>query len=226
LCGGIPADQGGRRAGQIAQVSLGCLTKAGALIAGFRQNPDLPNELVPASGDRADQVAVPAQDRPQRRDVSLQIVFLDDAVGPYPAHQRVLGDYHPACLDERHQDVECAAAELNRLTVSNDFAAIRNRPNPMLAGRSTPPTMPATIRRVCGNSRFFAESWRPCVAAAAFGEFGRSFQSAPKESCDPVRQLHGPVTAKLCVLAICGLHLDFDLGRRAPVLTFYEMPIL
>lgn len=37
-------------------------TEAGALVAGLRQSPDLPNKLVAASRDRTDQVAVLAQD--------------------------------------------------------------------------------------------------------------------------------------------------------------------
>jgi hypothetical protein len=52
------------------------------------------------------------------------------AAGPYPCHQRVLADDRPARLDQRHQDIECTAAELNRLSVSNHFAAMRQHPEP------------------------------------------------------------------------------------------------
>lgn len=105
-------------------------TEAGALIVPVRPSLYLTKELVAASRDRADQVAVRAQDGPQRRDVGLQVVFLDDPVGPYARHDRVFGDHRPARLDQCHQDIECADAELNRLAVSNYFAAMRQHPEP------------------------------------------------------------------------------------------------
>jgi hypothetical protein len=90
--------------------------------------------------------------------VGLQIVFLDDPVRPYPPHQRVLGDCRSACLDQCHRYIECAAADLNRLSVSNHFAAMRKHPEPpepMLAGRPAITTMSARafseISDFCGK---------------------------------------------------------------------------
>jgi hypothetical protein len=62
--------------------------------------------------------------------VGLQVVFLDDLAGPYPRHQRVLADDRPARLDQRHQYIKGAPAELNRLSVSYHFAAMRQHPEP------------------------------------------------------------------------------------------------
>jgi hypothetical protein len=45
----------------------------------------------------------------------LQIVLVDDPIGPDARHQRVFVDDRTARLDQRHQYVEGAAAELDRL---------------------------------------------------------------------------------------------------------------
>ena len=130
----IPADQLRNRLRHISwrKRSRRCLarTEAGALIVPVRPSLYLTNELVAASRDRADQIAVRPQGGSQRRDMGLQVVFLYDPAGPYPPHQRVLGDYGTTRLDQRHQDIECRAAELNRLAVSNHFAAMRQHPEP------------------------------------------------------------------------------------------------
>jgi hypothetical protein len=56
------------------------------------------------------------------------IVFLDDPVRPHPRHQRVLADDLSARLDQRRQHVEGAPAELDRLAVSKQLAAMRQHP--------------------------------------------------------------------------------------------------
>ena len=105
-------------------------TQAGAIIAALRQSQDLADELVAASGYRADHLAVAAQGGSQGRDVGLQIVFLDDPAGPYPCHQRVLADDGAACLDQRQQDIKRAPAQLSRLAVDEELAAMRQNPEP------------------------------------------------------------------------------------------------
>jgi hypothetical protein len=42
------------------------------------------------------------------------LVLLDDPVGPYARHQRVLADDLAARLNQRHQHVKSAPAELDR----------------------------------------------------------------------------------------------------------------
>jgi hypothetical protein len=53
---------------------------------------------------------------------------LDDPVGPHARHQRVLGDDGSARLDQRHQHVEGAPAELDRPAVGEQLAAMRQHP--------------------------------------------------------------------------------------------------
>src|SRR5690349_11825359 len=48
----------------------------------------------------------------QRRDVDVQIVFLDRAPGPQPRHQLLLADDDASCRCEQAEDIECPPAEL------------------------------------------------------------------------------------------------------------------
>jgi hypothetical protein len=49
--------------------------------------------------------------------VDLKGVLLNNSVGPDAGHQRVLVDDGAARIDQRHQQVEGAAAELDRLAI-------------------------------------------------------------------------------------------------------------
>ena len=70
-------------------------------------------EAVAASGHRGD--GQRPEQLAQRQHVHLQVVLLDDEAGPDDLHQLVLGDDAVAPLDERDEEVEGAAAQLERL---------------------------------------------------------------------------------------------------------------
>ncbi|HEV7995173.1 MAG TPA: hypothetical protein VGP52_02825 [Stellaceae bacterium] len=128
---GIPADQLGNRLRQVRrrQGRRGH-PGAGALVRARRQDADLAGELVAASGDRADQLALRPKGGAQRRDMRLQIVFFDDPVGPDAAHQHVFADDRSAGFDQSCQHVEGAPADLDRAAVGKQFAAVRRKPEP------------------------------------------------------------------------------------------------
>jgi hypothetical protein len=124
----FPADQLGNRLRLIRRDQNGSRHRGAridALVRARRQKADLARELVTASGDRADQGALRSEGGAQRRNVRLQIVFLDDPVGPHARHQRVLADDGSPRLDQRHQHVEAAAAELDRSAVGEQLATMR-----------------------------------------------------------------------------------------------------
>jgi hypothetical protein len=129
----VPANQLGNRLRQICWRQRRCGQRrrhscASALVWARRQNAGFAGELVAAPGDGADQIPLCAKGSAQCRDLGLQAVFLDDAVWPHPRHQRVLGDNPAARLDQRHQDVEGAPAELDRPAVGEQLAAVRRYP--------------------------------------------------------------------------------------------------
>jgi hypothetical protein len=129
----VPADQLGNRRRQVCRWQRRCGLRRGharncRLVRAPRQHADLAGKLVAASGDRADQIPLRPEGGAQRRDLGLQIVFLDDPVGPHARHQRVLADDLAARLDQRHQHIEGAPAELDRLAVSDELAAVRHHP--------------------------------------------------------------------------------------------------
>jgi hypothetical protein len=72
----------------------------------------------------------PPRRRAQRRDLGLQLVLLDDPVGPYARHQRIFADHRSARLDQRHRTLKIKGtpAELDRLAVSKQLAAMRQHP--------------------------------------------------------------------------------------------------
>jgi hypothetical protein len=90
--------------------------------------------------------------------MGLQIVFLDDPVRPHPARDSVLGDHHPACLDQppghrmRGRRPWSASCQQSVRGYAGAPGTIRNQCS--LVGHH--PHVPA-IWRVCGNSRFFCE---------------------------------------------------------------------
>jgi hypothetical protein len=57
----------------------------------------------------------------QGRDLHLQVVFLDDEPRPDQVEQLVLGEDAVAVVDERHEDVEGAAAERGRLALDEQL---------------------------------------------------------------------------------------------------------
>ena len=86
---------------------------------------DLGRKLVAASGHGTDQIAIRTECGTQRRNLPLEIIFLDDPVGPHARHQRILGNHCAARLDQRHQHVESATAELDRSAAGEQLTAMR-----------------------------------------------------------------------------------------------------
>jgi len=64
----------------------------------------------------------------QRLDLGAQITLFDDPAGPSAADQLVLADDCSVRLDQCHQHVEGAPAELYRPAVGKNFAAMRQDP--------------------------------------------------------------------------------------------------
>ena len=93
-----------------------------------RDRADLAGELVASPGNRADQAAVGRECLTQRRDLGLQAVVFDDPIWPDAIHQRVLIDYSTGRLDERHQHIERAPAELHPPALGEKLAAMRQDP--------------------------------------------------------------------------------------------------
>jgi hypothetical protein len=86
---------------------------------------DLAGELVALPGHRLDQVAVRTEGLAQRPNLALQPVFLDDPARPDPAQQLILTEDSPRRLEQRHQQVEGAAAEPYRPALREQLAAMR-----------------------------------------------------------------------------------------------------
>jgi hypothetical protein len=60
--------------------------------------------------------------------LGLKGVFLNVAVGPDPAHQRVLAEDSPASLDQRHENIKGTPADPDRSAVEQKLAAMRQNP--------------------------------------------------------------------------------------------------
>jgi hypothetical protein len=96
-------------------------------LAGPAAHTNLAGELVAATGDRPDQIGV-RQGYAQRPYLGAQIAFFDDPARPDAADQLVLADDRPVGLDQRHEHIEGAPAELYRPAVGENFAAMRQDP--------------------------------------------------------------------------------------------------
>jgi len=70
---------------------------------------DARREAIAAARNRRDQLA--AEHLAQGTDLRLQVVLLDDHIGPDEIHQLVFGNEAAGALDQRDQHVECARAE-------------------------------------------------------------------------------------------------------------------
>ena len=85
-------------------------------------------ELVASSGDRADQAAIRREGVAQCRDLDVQVVLFDDLVRSDTLDQRVFAHHSPRRLDQRHQHIEGAPAEMDRSTIGKELAAVRQNP--------------------------------------------------------------------------------------------------
>ena len=139
----IPANQLGNRLRQVGRRQLsghppvatgfagigrrGSHCRAGIGLRAGRYGVDLAGELVAASGDGTDQIAIRTESGAQRRNLPLEIIFLDDPVGPDARHQRILGNHCAPRFDQRHQHVKGATAELDRPAIGEQLAAMRQQ---------------------------------------------------------------------------------------------------
>ena len=85
-------------------------------------------EFVTSPGDRADQVAVRPEGSTQRRDLRLQIIFLNNPARPDTLNQRVLAHHGPSRLDQGHQQVKRATAKFHPPIVGKQFASLHQDP--------------------------------------------------------------------------------------------------
>jgi hypothetical protein len=86
---------------------------------------DVGRKLVTASGHGTDQIAVRTESGAQSRDLPLEIVFLDNPIRPHARHQRILGNHRSVRLEQHHQHVKSATAELDRPAIGDQLAAMR-----------------------------------------------------------------------------------------------------
>ena len=93
-----------------------------------RDRADLSGKLVTSSGDGADQVTVRPEGSAQRRDLRLQIIFLNNPARPDTLDQRVLAHNGTARLDQGHQQVNRAPAKFHRPIVGKHLASLQQDP--------------------------------------------------------------------------------------------------
>jgi hypothetical protein len=110
------ADEARQRLRQVVS-SLGPRRRGGAR-GNHRQR-----EPVAAAGARRDRAG--AERLAQRGDLHLQVVLLDDDVGPHLGDQVVLGDELAGARDQRAQHVERAAAQRDGPSVRAEKLALR-----------------------------------------------------------------------------------------------------
>src|SRR5260370_35041626 len=96
-----------------------------AAIRARRSDADLAGELITAPGDRPDEIAVRAESGAQCRNLNLQIVLLDDAIRPYALHHSALADDRSLRIDQCHEHVKSAPADLDWSSVGKELAAVR-----------------------------------------------------------------------------------------------------
>jgi hypothetical protein len=102
-----------------------CRARIGLRAGGWGIDPG--GKLVTASGERTDQIAIRTESGTQSRNLQLQIIFLDDPIGPHAGHQSIFGNYCSPRLDQRHQQVKGAPAELDRPAIGEQLAATRQQ---------------------------------------------------------------------------------------------------
>ena len=88
---------------------------------------DIARELIAAANDCANNI-VARKSFAQGLYLRVQIVLLDNPPRPDPRHQLAFADDGTVGLDQRHEHIESASAELQRLTVGKNFAPPRHHP--------------------------------------------------------------------------------------------------
>ncbi len=89
-----------------------------------RRRTDLARELIAASRHRPDQIAISAKHPSEHGDLGLKVVLLDNPVGPHAAHEFVLAEDRAASVEEGHQRIERPPAQLDRLAIGQQLAAM------------------------------------------------------------------------------------------------------
>ena len=89
-----------------------------------RRPADLARELIATPGHCPDEVTIGAERLSKRRDLGLEVVLLDDPVGPYPAQQLVLAEDSATGVEEGHEGVEGAPAEVDRQAIGEQLSAM------------------------------------------------------------------------------------------------------
>ncbi|HUB49483.1 MAG TPA: hypothetical protein VMB73_31300 [Acetobacteraceae bacterium] len=69
-------------------------------------------EAIPVAGHGPDQVTIGTEGAPQRTNLHLQVVFLDNGIGPDPVQQLVLAQHRPAGIDQRQQHIDGPCPEV------------------------------------------------------------------------------------------------------------------
>lgn len=70
--------------------------------------------------------AIPVERLAQRRDLDVEVVLFDDDAGPDAVQQLVLRHQGAVRFDQRHEDLEGTAAQLDRRAIRNQLAARRH----------------------------------------------------------------------------------------------------
>src|SRR5207253_11032753 len=113
----IPPYQLGQVSGKVRRVRRGGGT-------GRDGSSDLAGELVASAGHRPDEIALGAEYLAQCGDLRLEVVLVDDPVGPYPAQQLVLAEDSATGVEEGHEGVEGAPAEVDRQAIGEQPSAM------------------------------------------------------------------------------------------------------
>ena len=113
----LPPDQLGLRRGKVREAR-----RHGG--AGRHPLADLAGELVPAAGHGSNEIAIGAEHLAQCGDLPLEVILLDNPVGPYPVHQFVLAEDSAPGVDEDHEGIERASAEFDRPAVGEQLSAM------------------------------------------------------------------------------------------------------
>ena len=90
----------------------------------LRENPGFAGKLIASPGDRADQVTIRAEGLAQCHNLSLQIVLLNHPVRPHARHQHVFANNGSLGLDQHHQHIEGASAELDGPAIGEQLATM------------------------------------------------------------------------------------------------------
>ena len=99
----------------------------------------------------------------QRRDVDPQCPLLDDGIGPSAGDELVSGDGVASAFNQRDENVECTAAEAQRLSVFEQHPLLRDQPE-----RAEDGLLTHRWRELDSNHRFLS---KPEVFLPRYAQF-------------------------------------------------------